>query len=228
MSAIFEKIGSTITKCKARKKLFDTIVYVKAAFEGNFKEAEEQVVVLPEEDVRVFELFQFWLYSENFLDAGESIADIGASSLMEVAEEVPIAEIPRIYDNTLETSPLRRLIVDVSARTGLLRDSSWYGGDNNIRYNKTFPLDLALALYDENLYPGPQKISLNSAATITSMRERQVAVFRRNSDNDRAVAGRPRLLSLPRVDNLAYQFLPKPPDLGFRPPKNHLCMAPSD
>ena len=131
--------------------------------------------------MRVFELFQFSLYSEKLLDAGESIADVGASLLVrlylfaearcipqlqnatidalfakkEVAEEVPIAEIPRIYDNTLETSPLRSLIVDVTARTGLLRDSSSFGGTNYIRYNKTFLIDLALALYDENLRPGP-------------------------------------------------------------------------
>ena len=58
------------------------------------------------------------------------------------------------------------------------------------------------------------------------MRKPQVAVFRRNSANDRAVAGRPRVLSLPRVDNMAHQSLPKPPDLGSRPPKHHLCMPP--
>ena len=181
------------------RKLFDTIVYVKvgkdlkafglhkgllcnrsayfrAALEGNFKEAKEQVVLLPEDDVDVFELFQFWLYSGNLLDTGESIVNLSASLLVslylfaetrcipqlqdmtidalihhiEVTNTFPTGSIPQIYDNTTETSPLRRLLVDVAAREGERRNGSWFSEERQHLYNRTFLIDLVVALYDRN------------------------------------------------------------------------------
>ena len=52
--------------------------------------------------MRVFELFQFWLYSENFLDAGESIADIGASSLVRLYLFAEARCIPQLQDATID------------------------------------------------------------------------------------------------------------------------------
>jgi len=52
-----------------------------------------------------------------------------------------------IYDNTLEGSPLRRFLVDMTAYDGVLTDDSWFGkGDNNY-YPRQFLVDLIVAQY---------------------------------------------------------------------------------
>ena len=43
--------------------LCDSSKYFKAAFEGKFKEGEDRVLELLEEDATVFETFQLWLYA---------------------------------------------------------------------------------------------------------------------------------------------------------------------
>lgn len=159
--------------------------YFRAAFEGSFKEAEEQVLLLPEDDVEVFQLFQFWLYYRKLLDTGESVADLSRSLLIglylfaetrcisqlqdltidalirkiDVGKKIPTGAIPRIYENTTETSPLRRFIVDISARIGDLRDGIWFNRETEIRYSETFLIDLVRALYDEKLKRSPQDFS---------------------------------------------------------------------
>ncbi|KAI4134206.1 MAG: hypothetical protein LQ347_001717 [Umbilicaria vellea] len=192
------------TKADRSRKLFDTVVHVKvgkdarifvlhrgllcdrsayfrAAFEGRFREAEEHVLVLPEEDVEVFELFQFWLYSDKLFDTGESVADLSASLLISLylfaearcipqlqnmaidalilnikaTKKFPAGDVHRIYDNTTEASHLRRLLVDIGARVGELR-RDWFNRGKDSLYHNTFLIDLVLALYDEKLKKSPQ------------------------------------------------------------------------
>lgn len=138
-------------------------------------------MVLPEDDVEVFELFQFWLNSGELLDTGESILDLSVSALIglylfaearcipqlqnltidalihiiKATGKFPTGEILRIYDNTTETSPLRRLLVDISARIGELRHD-WFTREKEGLYNKAFLVDLILALYDEKFKEGSQ------------------------------------------------------------------------
>ena len=159
--------------------------YFRAAFEGSFKEAEEQVLLLPEDDVEVFQLFQFWLYYRKLLDTGETIEDLSPVLLVDlyifaetrcipqlqdlttdalihqidVTNMIPTETIPQIYENTTETSPLRRLIVDISARTGDLRNGSWFNKEAETRYCTTFLISLVQALYDEKLKSSPQDFS---------------------------------------------------------------------
>lgn len=167
-----------------RGLLCDRSAYFRAAFEGGFKEAEEQIMALPEEDVEVFELFQFWLYSDRLLDTDESVADLSASLLIglylfaearcipqlqnmsidalilniTVTEKFPARDLHRIYDNTAETSPLRRVLVDIGARVGNLR-GSWFHKEEDNLYNNAFLIDLVLALYDEKLKKSPEDFS---------------------------------------------------------------------
>lgn len=138
-------------------------------------------MALPEEDVEVFELFQFWLYSDKLLDTGESVADLSASLLIglylfaearcipqlqnmtidalilniKVTKKFPAGDVHRIYENTTETSPLRRLLVDIGARVGELR-RDWFHREKDNLYNNAFLIDLVLALYDEKLKKSPQ------------------------------------------------------------------------
>lgn len=185
------KLSDTIVQVKLGKGarvfaihrglLCDRSAYFNAAFEGRFKEAEEQMMALPEEDAEVFELFQFWLNSDRLLDTGGSVADLSSSLLIglylfaearcipqlqnmtinalilniKVTKEFPAGDVHRIYDNTTETSPLRRLLTDIGARIDELR-RGWFQREEDNLYNNAFLIDLVLALYNEKLKKGPQ------------------------------------------------------------------------
>lgn len=137
-------------------------------------------MALPEEDVEVFELFQFWLYSDRLLDTDESVADLKRKSPhrplpicggslhtaaaehdhqcsflnIKVTKKFPAGDVHRIYDNTTETSPLRRLLVDMGARVGEL-GCDWFHREKDNLYNNAFLIDLVLALYHEKLKKSP-------------------------------------------------------------------------
>ena len=54
----------------------DVSTYFNAALNGNFKEAWEQTVEMPEEEVDVFKHFQYWLYSKSIVMTDQSENDI--------------------------------------------------------------------------------------------------------------------------------------------------------
>lgn len=154
-----------------RGLLCDSSAYFRVAFEGNFIEAQEQALLLPEDDVEVYELFQFWLYSGKLLDTGESIADLKPGLLVDLyifaetrcilqlqdltmdalinhvheTQMFPIGKISYVYGSTTETSPLRRLFVDVFALRG---EESWISEEKSYLSNRTSVIDLVRAFYN--------------------------------------------------------------------------------
>ena len=155
--------------------------YFKAALQGGFKEAEEQRIELPDDDVSVIKRFQLWLYTQKVLEEDET-ADhlqwslwVGIYCFAEgrgiphlqnlvidcfidknkISQMLPSGEICRVYENTPPNSPLRRLLVDISARCGALdtwdlKDQS----DSRDMWSEFFMKDLVLALYHETVSKG--------------------------------------------------------------------------
>lgn len=181
--------GKTSAAKKPRHSLFETIVFVdvgpepkrfaihkgllcsrsgyfKAALTGNFREAEDQLVTLDDEDPRMFRRFNAWLYTDVLIEDG----DTGAASWSSLIDMYVFAEkriiphlqnavidsIIRLKDYTLPASvirygwtrtagasPLRKLFVDTMLTE--TEDSLKDEFQNNIeQYDITFVAAVAL------------------------------------------------------------------------------------
>ncbi|KAK4691353.1 hypothetical protein P7C71_g5628, partial [Lecanoromycetidae sp. Uapishka_2] len=152
-----------------------TASYFQAAFEGNFIEAKTHVLELPDEDSEVFKQFQLWAYTSQILSEGETCEDVtyellaklyffgdmcGIPALQNAAMDlifdkqdigrVAIQIIPLVYEKTVEGAPLRRLLVEYSARCGNL--DAWFTGDEKEDFDfftKEFLADLVVAAYKD-------------------------------------------------------------------------------
>ncbi|MCJ1283878.1 hypothetical protein MMC26_003209 [Xylographa opegraphella] len=145
--------------------------YFKAALEGDFKEAQEQVIELTEDDSEIIEYFQFWLYTQSILDEDETMSHIeweilvglyvlGDSRLIVTLQnhvmdlllrnitydrELPEFEtIYGIYEKTCPASLLRRFIVEASARHADLDTWEWNFVDGVETAQRDFLKDLVL------------------------------------------------------------------------------------
>ena len=149
--------------------------YFKAALEGGFKESEDQVLELPNDDPVVFSHFQLWLYTGNILESHESAKDIDWNVLINlylfgdirgiprlqneaidlfIDKYVAMNQIPRdqlnhIYENTLDGSPLRKLMVDVYTFRATLTKDHWFNEERKALYPQQFLIDLAKSLYED-------------------------------------------------------------------------------
>ena len=143
--------------------------YFRAAFEGRFREGVEQVLEMPEEDETVFRGFQLWVYTKSILEDGEGLDTMGWRSLIDLyifgdkfgipilqdqaidllidkrdaSNRIPASHFDHVYQNTRESSPLRKLCVDWSVHG--IRPYLWF--ESNIRdwYPKDFLIDLITA-----------------------------------------------------------------------------------
>lgn len=146
--------------------------YFKVALEGNFIEAQNQILELPEDDPAVFERFQLWLYTDRVLEKTETIKDIPYSELVDlylfsdirsiatlqnaIIDHIidkeslehncpPIESTTRIYQTLPPGNSLRRLCVDMAAGFGnvdKLFTPKTYG-----TYHPDYVMDVAVALY---------------------------------------------------------------------------------
>ena len=150
--------------------------YFKAALEGGFKEFEDQVLELPDDDPVAFPHFQLWLYTGDILESHESPKDIGWHVLVSLylfgdvrgiprlqnkavdlfidkyvaMKQIPGGQINRIYENTLDSSPLRKLMVDVfTFKVILTDDDNGLNEQQKAMYPQLFLIDLAKSLYEE-------------------------------------------------------------------------------
>ena len=114
--------------------------FFSAACNGNFIEGKEGLVRLPEDQPPIFDLFLQWLYtgdvpvtsSDAYLDWSESAALYVLAEKLQISElknavidqwicknkatdEYPIGIVAYVYTNTLDSSPLRRLVVEMVA-----------------------------------------------------------------------------------------------------------------
>lgn len=144
------RVGHAKTLFKIHKQLlFNSTPYFKAAFDGNFIEAKEQTLELPEENVVMFKRFQLWLYTNYILEKGEEPTEIdwntqaelyifgemcGIPDLQNAAIDIlinkqckqnaiPTSTFCLVYEKTPEGSSLRRLCVDWMACRAKLRSN---------------------------------------------------------------------------------------------------------
>ncbi|KAK3174361.1 hypothetical protein OEA41_001605 [Lepraria neglecta] len=115
--------------------------YFKTALQRNLLESKEQIIELSRDDPKAFTRFQLWLYTENLLEKEESrtaipwkiLIDIyvfsyihGVPDLQNVvidafidkhaaSRTMPISTLSYLYDKTTKNSPLRRLVIDLTA-----------------------------------------------------------------------------------------------------------------
>ena len=175
-SAIIQvKVGPAKTFTVHKGILCRSSSYFKAALEGGFKESKDQVLRLPDDDPVVFSHFQLWLYTGNIIASHESPKDItwkvlislylfgdvrGIPRLQNEAidlfidknvamSQVPGDQLNLIYENTLDSSPLRKLIVDLFTFRVTLTDNSWFNEQPKALYPQQFLIDLAKSLYED-------------------------------------------------------------------------------
>ena len=148
--------------------------YFKAALEGGFVEAENQKIELAEDDPKVFERIQLWLYQDTLVEPEEHplyfniLIDLylfanarGMPQLQNAALDafidrnkvmnaLPDGSIHRIYENTTQASCLRKLYVDITIRNKAITRESWdYAEDKENRFPKQYLLDLIIRLNDD-------------------------------------------------------------------------------
>ncbi|KAM0797441.1 hypothetical protein BDR22DRAFT_440417 [Usnea florida] len=170
------KVGHEKTFIVYRDILCRSAPYFKAALEGGFKESQDQVLELPDDDPTAFSHFQLWLYTGNILESHKSAKDIdwrvlisiylfgdvrGIPGLqneaidvlidkLEAMNKIPVNQIPRIYKNTLDGSPLRKLVVDLFTHEKIpLTDDYWFHEERKPKYPQQFLIDLAKSLYED-------------------------------------------------------------------------------
>ena len=143
--------------------------------EGGFKESEDQVLELPDDDPITFSHFLLWLYTGSIIESHESHNDITWKVLISVylfgdvrgiprmqneaidlfidksdaMNQVPGVELNLIYENTLDRSPLRKLIVDLFTFNVTLADNRWFSEQSKALYPQSFLIDLAKSLYED-------------------------------------------------------------------------------
>lgn len=156
-----------------KELLYSVSDYFKAALEGNFKEATEQKVELPDDDPEVIERVLLWAYTGKILDQGETVDDMSFTNLAGIYVFAERRCGPQLQNDTIDlliqksyvtgsstdlldpiehgnwytkvspSSLLRRLAAEISADVGSLASPSW----KFQTYPKDFLIGLIQALY---------------------------------------------------------------------------------
>lgn len=69
---------------------------------GGFKEAEEGLIILEDEDPDVFERFNGWLYTGDLLKEVETSATISWSELLDMCIFAEKRDVPRLHNATID------------------------------------------------------------------------------------------------------------------------------
>jgi BTB/POZ domain len=170
-------VGESKTFFYLHKDLFCEVSrFFTAGLNGGFREAEDQTLSFPEDDVDIFKRFVQWVYTKSFNLASDDtmgetsvryftltrlyiLADkLQVPSLMKktiqtmyqtvrVARWLPNSKLSNyIYDRTHQKSGLRRLVVAIYVWR---RDYKWYDRNNcvnDLLNMRDFPAELAIAL----------------------------------------------------------------------------------
>lgn len=143
-----------------------------------FVEARTGTVTLDDEEPRIFKRFNAWLYTGNLLYDEETIEKIHYSRLFEqyifaakrlipglqnacidavihkfdVDTQLPLIEhTVKLWDNTSESSPMRKLVVDYFAAYGDMAD--YFARDDEVdKHSKDFLASLVRTLYIARRY----------------------------------------------------------------------------
>ena len=116
--------------------------FFKRTFEGGFKEATENKLTLPEEQIDIFQRFQLWLYTGSPLAKEEFPSEVpwgillslyifaecydiphlcnatmdALNGKLQASKELPVGDLHEVYANTRLASPLRKFFVETFAR----------------------------------------------------------------------------------------------------------------
>lgn len=172
-TAVLVEVGPKKQKFTIHKGLLCAYSsYFKAALQGGFKEADEQTITLPEDDAKVFEHFQLWIYTGAFMEAQETKKeekwDIiislylfaearGIPELQNLAidtymynvaalKQVPTRKFRQIYDNTMASSPLRRLTTRLTVQ---FVEPSWFLDASEKYWSREILLEVVKGLVEE-------------------------------------------------------------------------------
>ncbi|KAL6716049.1 hypothetical protein ACLMJK_007011 [Lecanora helva] len=147
--------------------------YFKAAFNGNFAEAQSQVLEMPEDGPEQFRWFVRWLYTDRVLQEGETLSESQFSILIPLytfgegrgipdlqnevidvlvelehsSKMIPTKLLNFVYEHTHRNSPLRRLFVDWLAYRATLDNGKWFAEEKESRYPKRCLMDITVVLY---------------------------------------------------------------------------------
>ncbi|MCJ1389249.1 hypothetical protein MMC18_002105 [Xylographa bjoerkii] len=150
--------------------------YFKAALEGAYKEAQEQTIELIEDNAETMEYFQLWLYTQSILDKDDTVSSIEWHILMElyvlgelrlisdlqnqamdfmIRKAAKTNALPEhkvmydIFERTCPGSPLRKFIVEASARTSDLPNWKWDFVEGGETAQRDFLKDLVVEIYSD-------------------------------------------------------------------------------
>ncbi|KAI4274166.1 MAG: hypothetical protein LQ337_004131 [Flavoplaca oasis] len=144
----------------------------KAMLEHDWKEKQEGVATLKDEDHGVFQRFVLWLYYGGVLDKDETVESIPIQTLVDcylLADRRDVPEMRNqvidtifckakaantvfsgfqryIWKNTPESSPLRRLLVDMMVLRGNLEKFLENENKENV-FDKSFIVDVCIRKY---------------------------------------------------------------------------------
>ena len=152
-----------------KELLCDVSDYFAAALKGNFKETQDQVIELEEEDVSLFERFQLWLYSRSLLSDEETVKGISWQALIELylfgevrhipdlrnaavdalidkqqtEPKLPTLPLHYVYSHTNQGSLLRKLFADMAAH---IAGSNWFAQGFRDEFPHDFLLDVIMEM----------------------------------------------------------------------------------
>ncbi|KAL9121217.1 MAG: hypothetical protein Q9187_002226 [Circinaria calcarea] len=147
--------------------------YFRGAFNGSFKEAEENTVHLPEEKVEVFKLVNSWLYTRHLADTLEKETSLAFGLLLGVflfgerrivrllqndtidiiirkcTENNKISPfiVKAAYENTPTSSPIRKLLVHIAVH----RSNPDFPSKHSENYPKEYLIDVVAYMKKLNL-----------------------------------------------------------------------------
>ena len=169
-------VGEAQKKFTVHKLLLCRIApFFRAALEGDFKEASEQKIDLPEESSEVIERFVLWLYTGSPLDSEENVQDLDPrlpvrlyiigdkydipdlrnlaldtlNAWANLNAKTPIDTLPLVYDSTATGSCLRRYLVERSASRGNLTYTGFFDGADHRWYPQEYLIALIVVLKEK-------------------------------------------------------------------------------
>ena len=154
-----------------KRLLCETSSFFEAALNGNFKESKTQTIEMAEDDADVFHCFQYWAYTGAIEQEPRDHSAISWHTLIDLyifaevrcipalqnsamnvlirkhesSSRAPIEEYRYIYENTANSSPLRKFVATWAAHRGSL-SKDWFF-DRTV-FPLDFVIDLSLALYE--------------------------------------------------------------------------------
>ncbi|KAL8712310.1 MAG: hypothetical protein Q9220_003461 [cf. Caloplaca sp. 1 TL-2023] len=172
------QVGSAQQKFDVHKALLrHESDYFRAALTDRWKEGQEGVVTLKNENPKVFHRFVLWIYFGKIIDDNETLEDIswdlilkcyfqadrlGISKLGNCAidtlimKQFLLKQIPTncqqyIYEKTIEGSLLRKMLIDsvVLLGAGALLAKELEEDREHDRYDKDFLMDVIVAKYKQ-------------------------------------------------------------------------------